>query len=381
MTPFLVDIGALSHHACNHALDGLYKAIQEDDHDIWAPHENEYIRDLVEWFTSRGLGRHQGLHDELAGWLAGRYHQPGAVRPRPILSLQRPWSAVESAGVLAYLESAAVFDLEGWNLLCGYLIQKYLPAEALTEEAEWLAVRAHTLGRIQAHGVEAGLLAHLTHAIPTTVAGALRMFAYPEAGEAVLAYGKLRACSLVVALSDSARQQIQAVVLEHMAQRIMGNRPDEGKLQQDLFDKFDYLNRDWRRIALTEAAEMAGQGFISTCPTGSMVRRMEQYHGACSWCKKIDGRLFRVVSPDDENKNGDTDIWVGKTNVGRSSSPRKQTPDGLVDRLPSELYWVAAGTQHPHCRGHWLRMSAPQPGDDPEFALWLRNLLGQKTGV
>ena len=126
---------------------------------------------------------------------------------------------------------------------------------------------------------------------------------------------------------------------------------------------------------------MAGQGFISTCPTGSMVRRMEQFRGACSWCKKIDGRLFKVVSPDDENKNGDTDIWVGKTNVGRSSSPRKQTPDGLVDRLPSELYWVAAGTQHPHCRGHWLRMSAPQPGDDPEFALWLRNLLGQKTGV
>jgi hypothetical protein len=46
----------------------------------------------------------------------------------------------------------------------------------------------------------------------------------------------------------------------------------------------------------------------------------------------------------------------------------------LVARTPAELYWPAAGVQHPHCRGRWLALpdeSVP-PGVDPDFAQWLK---------
>lgn len=343
---FLVDIGGLSPCSCNTALEGLYKAIGED-HDIWAPHENLYIRDLVEWFTQRGLVRHDKLQAELSNWLVGRYYLPGLMLPRPAHAAWEPWTAGELEAVRVYLQTMHDFSLEDSALLVDYLIQKYLPAS--TEEGEHLVVKANLLGRVQAHGVPEAMVARIAVALPGTVADALRMFTYPQASKTILQYGWLHAGENIVAMGDSLRHQIKNTVLKHMAERIAGARPDEGKLQQELFDKFAVANRDWRRIALTEAGEMANQGFVASLPAGIMVRRMEQYYGACAWCKKIDGHLFRVTTPDDPNKDGDKDIWVGKTNIGRSSSPYKKTDEGLVPRTASELYWVAAGTQHPHC--------------------------------
>lgn len=146
-------------------------------------------------------------------------------------------------------------------------------------------------------------------------------------------------------------------------------------LQTKLLDEFATLNRDWRRIAVTEAGENANQGYVASLKPGAKVKRVEQYKGVCSWCAKIDGKVMRVVDPADPDKNGDTDIWVGKTNVGRSAAPRKRVGSLLVDREPHERYWVAAGVQHPHCRGRWVPVIEEQPGDDPDFAAWLHATL------
>lgn len=376
----MVDLGALPCACTNHALDTLHKAVIEGgDHDIWAPHENPFIRALVEAFTQRGLDRHQELQDALSAWLAGHYYQAGTTALRPTHG--RPWTLDEQGEVLAYLRSVPHLSLDDWSLLIDYLCQQYLPQDALEMDGEWLAVKANLLGRAQAAGLENPLVAMIAHDLPLTVAGALQLFHYPQAEQAMLEYGRLRACENIVAMSDTLRHQIQTTVLAHMAQRSRGERPDEGKLQQELFDRFASANRDWRRIAVTEAGEIANQGFVASQPVGATVRRMEQYHGACAWCKKIDGRLFKVVAADDPNKDGDTDVWPGKTNIGRSASPRKWTDEGLVERTPSERYWVAAGTQHPHCRGIWIPMAPPRPGDDPEFAAWIRARLGQKEGI
>jgi hypothetical protein len=126
------------------------------------------------------------------------------------------------------------------------------------------------------------------------------------------------------------------------------------KLRSELFDRFGEANRDWRRIAITEQNEAAGQGFIASQKPGTKVKRFEMAD-ACAWCRAIHERVMTVVAPQKADKDGETEVWLGKTNVGRSAAPRKRLEDGrLVERPADERWWVAAGTQHPHCRGFWL---------------------------
>ena len=142
-------------------------------------------------------------------------------------------------------------------------------------------------------------------------------------------------------------------------------------LQGTLLDQFADLNRDWRRIAITEAGEAANQGLVATLKPGTLVKRIEQYRGACPYCKSIDGQVYTVVSPDKPDKDGDTQIWAGKNNYGRSGAARKRTPEGMVDRLPSELWWPVAGLVHPNCRGRLVVL-----GDmkllDQRLADWIK---------
>ena len=167
------------------------------------------------------------------------------------------------------------------------------------------------------------------------------------------------------------------MIIVHQEQILTGQKPSKNALQTQLFDEFGELNRDWRRIAVTEAGECANQGLISSLKVGAKVRRMERYKGCCPFCKKINDVVMNVVSPSNPKKNGDTDVWLGKTNIGRSASPRKRTPEGLVDRTPSERWWIPAGTVHPHCRGTWSVLPDSKPTDDKIFQEWLDKHLHQ----
>lgn len=386
--PLLVDIGHLHGEACDCALESLHKALSDEDglaHDIWAEHENPFIRSLVERFSERGLTKIAKVQSELAAWLAGERHVPAKEPVAVPAGFMGRWSRDELDLVRIYLENVppGALTLDDWSMVIDYLVQRYLPADALNEEAEWLAVKANLMGRVQAHmgGADAALAAAVAEALPATAAEAGVMFRIADVADAVLAYGKARACDAVQAVSEAMRHRLKRVVLDYQQQRLTGAPVSTSTLQSKLLEEFGALNRDWRRIAVTEAGEMANQGVIAALPKDSNVRRIEMYNGACPWCKKIDGRIFRVTSADDEAKDGDKDVWPGKTNVGRSSSPRKRVGNELVERLPSERWWVAAGTQHPHCRGRWEPMQEAQPGDDPEFAAWLRRRLRQVEGV
>lgn len=386
--PLLVDIGHLHGEACDCALESLHKALSDEDglaHDIWAEHENPFIRSLVEKFSERGLTKIAKVQSELAKWMAGKHHvppkNPVAVPP----GFMGRWSQEQLDLVRIYLESIppGAMTLDDWSMTIDYMVQRYLPPETLNEEAEWLSVKANLMGRVQAHmgNADPAVAAAVAEALPSTVAEAGVMFKISDVAESVMAYGKARACDAVESLSEATRHKLKRVVLNYEQQRLAGDPVSTSNLQSKLLDEFGALNRDWRRIAVTEAGEMANQGVVAALPKDSNVRRLEMYAGACPFCKKLDGRVFRVTDAADPEKNGDKDVWPGKTNVGRSSSPRKRVGNELVDRTPSEKWWAAAGVQHPHCRGRWEPMQSIQPGDDPEFAKWLRKRLGQKEGM
>lgn len=378
--PLLIDVGQVADPCCvDDALETLHKALSNPpEHDIWAPHESPFIRDLIERFTHFGLMQLQEVVDELQQWLSGSRSQPGPGIPAP----SAPWALTAQELGLARVYLAHL-PLEHWTLwdvelLVEYLIGRHLPPAALRSEAEKLAVRSTLMGRVQASHPELGVesVRAVVAGLPASVAVAQAQFRLPAVAQAVLQYGHLHCAETVAAASDAFRHRIKSIVLEHQGQVLFGEQPATG-LQSKLLDALGEANRDWRRIALTEAGEMANQGLVSALTPGERVRRLEAYKGACPFCRKLDGRIFRVTSADDPEKDGERDIWPGKTNQGRSASPMKRGPFGLVERTKAELWWPAAGTQHPHCRGQWHREAPAPAGSSDEFAAWLEQHLAQ----
>jgi len=377
----LVDLGGLSSCCTNHALESLAKAISGeggDQHDIWEPHHNPFIQRVIELFTKRGLTMLSHVQEGLKAWAEGKMHDaslPPVVKPDGFV---QNWNPEQSALVRLYLTSLPpeLYTLSDWSLVVDYLMHTYMPEEVLRTEAEWFSVRSSILGRVQAvidkKAVDVAAVDPAVASLPLTVAAAQKAFNFGTKMDAVMAYGQARCMEQVVALTASARQKIKAAIMEHTFRQMQGDPvATRESLQAKLFDEFAALNRDWRRIAVTEAGENANQGMISTLQPGARVRRIEQYKGACAFCKRIDGVVMEVVAPDAPDKDGDKQVWVGKTNIGRSAAKRKRVGDELVDRTPGEMWWIPAGTVHPHCRGGWDVMPGAGAHDSPDFQKWL----------
>lgn len=376
--PMLLDIGTLSCGCTDQALESLAKAISGEDGgpDIWAQHESPFVRSLIELFSSRGLLRLQKVKDELEVWLAGKHHAARTGEPleRPALNPAR-LDPHELALVKIYLENLPpdAFTMSDWGLLVDYLVSRYMPFDALQTEAEWLAVRSVFMGKVQAAvgKLSAPQADALLAALPVTISAAQQAFHPSPAVQHVLEYGYARCADNVQAVSEATRHRLKRVIMSHQEQVLLGSRPPAHALQSQLFDEFAALNRDWRRIAVTEAAENEGNGLLASLKPGTRVRRVEQYGGVCPFCQRIHGAEMTVVAADARDKDGATQVWVGKNNLGRSSARRKRVDDELVERTDSERWWITAGPIHPHCRGFWTVIDEPRPSDDPAFAAWL----------
>lgn len=378
-----VDLIELSEPRTNAALELLCKADHGDDDAIWLPHESPFIRRLVEIFTERGLMRLDGFRRELQAWAEGARHQADSEPlPRPAGSMER-WTPAEVQLVKLYLESLPPADwtIDDHMMMVDYLTQRYMAPDDLRTEAEWLSTRASLMGRVQANmdKLDARQADIVLAALPATVHEVEIDFKISKRQRAALDFSRVRAAENVRKLGDDVRHKMRGVIAAHAERQALKIPGVPGtSLQTELVDAFAPLNRDWRRIAVTEAGEAANQGLVATLRSGARVKRLEHYRGTCGFCTKINGRVMEVVDPADPDKDGDTQIWSGKTNVGRSAAPRKRIGDALVEREPHELWWVPAGLVHPHCRGLWLPLADPEPGDDPEFASYLSTLLEKR---
>jgi len=377
----LIDISHCCPHHANEAIESLFaKAAGDPPGDgIWQPHESVFIQHLVELFTDRGLTRISGIQAELSKWLEHAMHNPGPPQPKPPGTVRR-WTKGEVALTKLYLETLPPeqFTLDDWMMVVDYLVHRYLPADDLIEEAKWLAYRSSMMGKVQSRldSISAAGADTVLAALPASVAAAQATVGLTPAQAKMIEYGAARCAENVVALADGARHALRRAIVDYQQAAAMNDPALRESLWTRLFDQFGEMNRDWRRIAITEAGENANQGMIASLPEGARVKRIEQYANACPFCRKIDGKVMTVVPADHPEKDGDTMVWAGKTNIGRSAAPRKKTMEGLVDRLPSEMWWIAAGTQHPHCRGRWVTLQHEPVGDDP-FDQWLAETLSK----
>ncbi|MBI1207426.1 MAG: hypothetical protein GC191_09065 [Azospirillum sp.] len=383
MNALLVDLGAVPHHHCDHALDGLYKAMAEgDERSTWRPHESPWLTEHVEDCTARMQAILTAIQDALSRALTG---QPlGALA-----KADPPWSRWDSAAfgaASAYLEgkAPASYTLEDWVMLVDWLIQRYLPDGVIKSEAEYLVVRAAVAGKVQTNidaqqalrdRLTPRMVPALARLLPTRFAEAAAKLLTPVE-TAILRVAHARAAENISAVSEGLRHRMKGIILEHVQAIVLGQAEGTtGHLQTRLFDEFGVANRDMRRIAISEAGECMSQGQIAAAQPGQRVKRMEAYRGACPWCQSIDGQVVTVVDPAKPGKDGNAEVWLGKTNVGRSAAPRRRTEAGLVPREPHEMWWIAAGIQHPHCRGGWQAVSGKPAAVSQEFEDFLQDAL------
>ncbi|RVT91449.1 hypothetical protein EOD42_22600 [Rhodovarius crocodyli] len=382
--PLLLDIGAVPEAHCNDCIEGLFKAMAVDprgdgDASIWERHHDPFIAQHIEDVTAWMQRILQAIQDELIAYMGGK--------PLGALRKAADWEDMRQARldvVRARLEAKgpAHFGIGDWMDLADLLLAEYLPEGVITSMADFMAVRAALLGKIKAAMDRSARpnpgAAAIASALP------MRRRDLPPkvltgVESAILDIAAARAAMFISDLADDTRKRIKAVLLERLQMQVLGEQGGTPEyLRSALFDEFGQLNRDWRRIAVTEIGEAHNTGFIAGQPLGAKVRRVEAYRGACDFCKSINGKTFRVVAPGDPKRNGNSDVWVGKTNARRRASSKRRDGGVMVERSPDERWWVAAGVQHPHCRGSWTYVPEAKPaGVDPAFMAWLNGELAK----
>lgn len=363
----LIDLTHVPECACNHGLESLHKAIAEAPNEdmLWRPHESPWLRELCEDFTRDGEARISQALDALLAAIGALPDGP------PLLRKADAWSPDKIAAVKARLgKPIGEYGPRDWLALVDLIIQTRLSPDDLASQAAWLTSRAQLAARLEAFTARSeadprrlpGIVTRTAHHAPPPITAT-----HQNAWE----WAKAKVGSLLQGLTDALRARVSGTVIRHIEEHGLAAR---GKLEQSLRDDFAVLNRDWRRVAITEAGEVANQVYLSEFADGTRVKRLEAYEGACPFCKKLNGQVFIWSTEPLGTEQGWTHVWPGKTNAGRSASPRKQTPDGLVERTESELWWPAAGLQHPNCRGRWLALpdAKTPPGVDPDFDAWLQ---------
>ena len=348
----------------------LGKAIRDgQDGNLWLPMDSPYLADLVDAFTQAGQTHIQSFKSALDYWLAshGQPHHKGPVPDlfAPVVPVH--WTQIELDAWFQYLSAKPryLWAPEDWSMLVEWLLQQYWSPKWAASMGDWLAVKSTLLGQIEA-GLAANppspqLAAAVAAVLPGTLDAAVEMGLPVSAITRAMAdFARARCAQAIVDMGDRMRSGVRDVVMEHQRAVALGGKIEN--LEQRLFDKFATANRDWRRIAVTEVSENAAQGVVAASKPADKLKRVEQYKGVCAWCHKIDGTIATVVDPAKPRKDGMTEIWPGKTNIGRSSAPRKLVGGRLYDREPDEMWWLAAGAQHPNCRGRWI----PVTGIDPD---------------
>ncbi|EAM1616308.1 hypothetical protein EU642_21985 [Salmonella enterica] len=377
----LFDLAYFRPDTVNSALELLFKARQEgEDSFIWTPHESPLIRKMIELFTTRGLMRLESVQKALLRWQnktdADTMPPPSPMTDAMAQSMvnnMARWTAEERELVRIYLDALppSMWGLNDHMLSVELVVQTYLPHDELVTEAQWLATKATMMGKVERNWTkkQAPTLAEadkLLAGMPGSPEQAA-FFPLSPKEKTTLEFANFRAVENVVSLRENVRHKMRATVAKHVEKKLNGDTSGSS-LQSELFDTFGELNRDWRRIAITEAGESQLQGMIAGTKPGDKVKRVEQYASACPFCKKIHGVIATVVTADHPNKDPDTMIWPGKNNIGRSASPRKRVGNVLVKRTADELFWLPAGLAHPHCRGRWVPVVTVDEAADPAFA-------------
>lgn len=250
--------------------------------------------------------------------------------------------------------------LDDYLAMLDCLMERYLPAVQIESKAKRHAVQQYLAGKLRqeapADGGREKVRTAMLSALGLSRAQAGRAANMTPVDQARMQVAKANAGRLIQDLRSATRSKVQKIIIDAERTRIETGHPRyKGQpLQQALSDAFGELNRDWRRVAVTETAFNASDGYLASLLPGEKVRWLP-HPGACRYCESMRGRVFEVVPASQTHKDPETQVWVGKylMNYGRAIAKRKRLADGtLADRDADELV-VPAIPAHPVCRCLW----------------------------
>lgn len=198
---------------------------------------------------------------------------------------------------------------------------------------------------------------------PTSWQNAQMVYELDQPAVNSIRWAQSHAAEHITGLSEDARQRVSQVVLDSTLEG-----RSSAATARLLLDQMGTLNRDWRRIALTEMHSAHNNGMLAAL-VGETVE-WTAARDACPHCRQYHGRHFEVRNPSDPDLDFHLHLWPGKTNVGRSFSPR--TRDGRP-RTKDELAGPAIPA-HPHCRCAWGRVLRKTKAD-PRLEAYLARVL------
>jgi hypothetical protein len=307
-------------------------AAVERERAMWGPNPDRSLGAIEEAFYQVGFQFLAYLYAAILGVTPPRQLRKAlgpikeSVPPIP----KNEWGAVARA----YQKGGNPLEMRNeWDKLIDRLVGRLFNQETQEQAAAAMAVRAHWLGRIRARTEEAA------REVPDSWGQAWNLADRTQRN--AMEWTKAHALEGCRDLSENARQGLMNVLIQ-------SKEAGEGAqaLGRRCFDTFADLNRDWRRLALTETAAAHANGQLASVdPSEGWEAVWVSAAGACPWCAQWNGRVFRVVSADAPHKDGETEIWVGKTNIGRSGAAK--TRDGHL-RTAAQLWWPAFPC-HPNC--------------------------------
>jgi len=345
----LIDISRIAPDPSNMAIEFLCRSVE--DAQLFEPHPLEPFLGAVEdlcmaWMVDRlkGLQR-QAL------WI---FTGEGRLLHKANEDLDQHCKHLE-----AQVKDAipGTLPMQTYLEIVDCLMHQYLPVALLENQAKREAVRQYMAGQVRRRQPPRhGSPLDVAEALPLTVTAAIRTHRLHPQDQARIQVAQASAARYVRDLSESARSRMQQIILDAERRRVGSGetRYAPQPLQQALLDHFGELNRDLRRLAVTETAINAADGFIAGAKDGDRVRWLT-HRGACEACRSMNGRVFTVVSSQARDKDADTQIWVGKLemNIGRSLAKRKRTEQGLQDRSEDELVKPVIPL-HPGCHCLWV---------------------------
>lgn len=187
----------------------------------------------------------------------------------------------------------------------------------------------------------------------------------------------------------------------------------EELLREKILDDPGELNRDWKKVAITESNNIFNNGILGKLKDGDFVTGISA-PDACDGClENISGQVFRVrkeppppydnLDPDDDKYQEIAEIWenyvwVGKNNYGRSNSRQKRInpavgnkKDNLREKYHHE-HSTPALPQHPNCRCYWKLINIEwqyidshgivrlRSEDEDEWMVW-RNEIAERFNI
>lgn len=226
-------------------------------------------------------------------------------------------------------------QMSTWSSLVDTFAKHLLPGQSIAEQSAVWALRSNLLH----------VIGQRVKAVTTPGAWDLYAHTLPPAGKGVLDWTKVRGAQFITNMKEAAKKEALSVLVEN---RLAGGNHHD--LSRALLEKMGRLNRDWRRIAITETAMAVANGQLATvADSGEWEAIWVAGPKACPSCRKMQNRAFRIVRPDFPNKDSETMTWPGLNNVGRSASPTRK--DGT--KRTKEEMWQPCQPLHPNCCCVW----------------------------